>query len=80
MNKSKVKNLVSKIKFACLLTCLMTGTACSYEPLTITGSVVDESGNALSDVTVWACYSGSVVVKKGVAFFKTLFVGFAPPL
>ena len=58
MNNYKVKSLVSSIKLACLFTCLMIGTACSYEPLTITGSVVDESGNALSDVTVWACYSG----------------------
>lgn len=36
----------------------MTGSACSYEPLTITGKVVDEFGHALIDVDVWACYSG----------------------
>jgi len=58
MNDYKVKSLVSSIKLACLFTLLMIGTACSYEPLTIAGTVVDESGNALSDVTVWACYSG----------------------
>jgi len=47
-----------KLKFACLLIYLMAGTACSYESLTITGRVVDESGSNLSGVTVWACYSG----------------------
>ena len=36
----------------------MAGTTCSYDPLTITGRVVDESGTALSNVSVRACYSG----------------------
>ena len=58
MNDGKKKKLTATIKFVCTIMFLMTGIACSYEPLTITGKVVDESGNALNDVTVWACYSG----------------------
>lgn len=37
---------------------MMVSTACSYDPLTITGKVVDESGNSLIDVSVRACYPG----------------------
>jgi hypothetical protein len=58
MNNWKIKKLATNIKFACAFLFLMTGVACSHDPLTITGRVVDESGNSLSDVSVWACYSG----------------------
>lgn len=58
MNLCKTHKLATCIKLACVFMFLMTGTACSYDPLTITGRVVDESGNSLSDVSVWACYSG----------------------
>lgn len=51
------KNIVY-IGFIFALLLLVTMTACSYGPLTITGTVVDESGTALSDVAVLACYSG----------------------
>ncbi len=37
---------------------MLATTACSYDPLTIMGKVVDESGNSLSNVSVRACYSG----------------------
>ena len=46
------------IKAVVVIPFITTGIACSYEPLTISGTVVDETGNALSDVSVWACYSG----------------------
>lgn len=46
------------LKVACALLFLAAGIGCSYDPLTITGKVVDESGTALDDVIVWACYSG----------------------
>jgi len=58
MNNWKIKKLVTNIKFAYTFLFLMTGVACSHDPLTITGKVVDESGKSLSDVSVWACYSG----------------------
>ncbi len=58
MNNWKIKKLATNIKFACTLLFLMTGVACNHDPLTITGRVVDNSGNSLSDVSVWACYSG----------------------
>jgi hypothetical protein len=58
MNNWKIRKLVTNIKFACAFLFLMTGVACSPDPLSITGKVVDESGNSLSDVSVWACYSG----------------------
>ncbi len=58
MNKWKIKKLATNIKIVCAFLFLMTGVACSHDPLTITGRVVDESGNSLSDVSVWACYSG----------------------
>lgn len=50
--------LGTTFKVACALLFLVAGIGCSYDPLTITGKVVDESGAALGDVTVWACYSG----------------------
>jgi hypothetical protein len=49
---------IKSIKIALAVLCLLTGAACSDEPLTVTGKVVDESGNALSEVSVRACYSG----------------------
>lgn len=58
MNHWKIKRLFTNIKFACTFLFLITGVACSHDPLTITGKVVDESDNSLSDVSVWACYSG----------------------
>ncbi len=58
MNKRIIKTVASHIKFACSFLFLVTGVACSHDPLTITGKVVDESGNALNDVAVSACYSG----------------------
>lgn len=57
MNNWEIKKLATNIKFACAFLFLMTGVACSHDPLTITGRVVDESGNSLSAVSVWACYS-----------------------
>lgn len=48
---SRVSGLLAL--FFLLLSC----PACSYEPLSITGTVVDESGSPVSDVSVWACYS-----------------------
>ena len=50
--------LTENIKYVSIILFLMTGISCSYESFTITGKVVDESGNILRDVTVWACYSG----------------------
>jgi hypothetical protein len=58
MNNWKIKKLATNIKFACTLLFLMTVVACSHDPLTITGKVVDESDNSLSDVSVWVCSSG----------------------
>jgi len=58
MNNWKIKKFSTSLKFACTFLFLMTGVACSHDPLTITGRVVDESGNYLSDVSVRACYSG----------------------
>jgi hypothetical protein len=58
MNNWKIKKRATNIKFACTFLFLMTGVACSHDPLTITGKVVNESGNSLSDVSVWVCYSG----------------------
>ncbi len=46
------------IKIVCAFLFLAAGAGCAYETQTITGKVVDESGAALSDVAVSACYSG----------------------
>jgi hypothetical protein len=46
------------VSFVFVLLCLLTCSACSNETKTISGKVADESGNALNDVTVWACHSG----------------------
>lgn len=51
-------NLFSPVWSICAISFLLTGIGCSYQPLTINGQVVDESGNALDNVHVWACYSG----------------------
>lgn len=53
-----VKKLPRNISLIALLFLVLSCTACGYDPLTITGTVVDEEGNALSGVSVWACYSG----------------------
>ncbi len=58
MNNGRIKKPATIIRFVFAILSLTAGIACSYEPLTITGKVVDESGAALSDVEVWACYSG----------------------
>lgn len=50
--------IVSSIWSICTIPFLLTGIGCSYQPLTINGKVVDESGDALGNVDVWACYSG----------------------
>ena len=56
----KVKHNYSAIifKIVCALLFLAANTSCAYETQNITGKVVDESGAALSDVAVSACYSG----------------------
>jgi hypothetical protein len=58
MNPSIHNFLVIIFKAALTLLLLVAVIGCPYDPLTITGKVVDESGAALGDVTVWACYSG----------------------
>lgn len=58
MNSATVKKSATAIRLACAFLFLVTGVACSHDPLTITGRVVDESGQPLSDVSVRACYSG----------------------
>lgn len=50
--------IVSSIWSICTIPFLLTGIGCSYQPLTINGKVVDESGDALGNVDVRACYSG----------------------
>jgi hypothetical protein len=52
------RKLTTSIRFVCTILFLMTGIGCSNETLTITGKVVDETGDALGNVTVWVCYSG----------------------
>jgi hypothetical protein len=58
MNPLIIKKLPKAISLTAILFFLLSCAACGYDPLTITGKVVDEEGNALSDVSVWACYSG----------------------
>lgn len=58
MYKERIKKIASLIRFICAIQFMLATTACSYDPLTITGRVVDESGNSLNNVSVWACYSG----------------------
>lgn len=58
MNNRNNKKLTTPFRFICTILFLMTAIGCSYEPLTIIGKAVDESGAALGNVTVWACYSG----------------------
>ena len=58
MNIGKNNKLDKAIKLVCAILFLMIASACSDEPLTISGKVLNESGAPLSDVTVWACYSG----------------------
>ena len=58
MNNVKYSNLAAIIKITCAILFLIIDTGCTHEPQTITGKVVDESGFALSDVAVKACYSG----------------------
>ena len=58
MNKFKHKYSATVIKIACAFLLLTAAAGCTYGTQTITGKVVDESGAALSDVAVSACYSG----------------------
>ena len=58
MKKLNIEKIAPCLKFVYTLLLLMTGVACNHDPLTVTGKVVDESGHALDDVSVWACYSG----------------------
>jgi len=58
MKNVKSNSLAAIIKIACAILFLILNTGCNHEPQTITGTVVDESGFALSDVAVKACYSG----------------------
>jgi len=58
MNKFKRNYYATVIKIACALLLLIANAGCTYETQTITGKIVDESGAALSDVAVSACYSG----------------------
>lgn len=46
------------IRIACVIIILIVAVGCTHESQTITGQVVDESGAALNDVVVTACYSG----------------------
>ena len=46
------------LKIACVILVLIAAAGCMKEPQTISGTVVDGSGAALSDVVVTACYSG----------------------
>lgn len=58
MNKFKHKYSATVIKIAYAFLLLTAAAGCTYGTQTITGKVVDESGAALSDVAVSACYSG----------------------
>lgn len=59
MHKVKHNDLYATIiKIACAFLLMTVDTGCTYETQTIAGKVVDESGVALSDVAVIACYSG----------------------
>lgn len=58
MNKIKRNYSATVIKIACAFLLLTIDSGCTYGNQTITGKVVDESGAALSDVAVSACYSG----------------------
>ena len=58
MYTEKIKKIATLIRFIFTMLFMMASTACSYDLLTITGMVVDESGNSLSNVSVRACYSG----------------------
>jgi hypothetical protein len=58
MCAKRTKKIANLVRFICATQFMIVSTACSYDPLTITGKVVDESGSSLSDVSVRACYSG----------------------
>ncbi|MFW2367777.1 MAG: hypothetical protein ACN4GW_15275, partial [Desulforhopalus sp.] len=58
MNTAKLNYFGTIIKVAFATLFFFAGVGCSYETLVIRGKVVDESGTALNDVSVWACYSG----------------------
>ena len=58
MNKAKLYHSATIIKIVCAFLFLTADTGCTYDNQTITGQVVDESGSALNDVAVSACYSG----------------------
>jgi hypothetical protein len=70
MNNIKSNHLASIIKIACAIMFMITDIGCNHEPQTITGKVVDESGVALSDVAVMACYSGWGWSKGSVVWDK----------
>lgn len=58
MNKFKHNCAATVIKIVGAFLLLAAAAGCTYETQTIKGKVVDESGAALSDVAVSACYSG----------------------
>jgi hypothetical protein len=58
MNNGKLNCLATIIKIISEILFLTVCVGCTNETLIIKGKVVDESGNSLSDVSVWACYSG----------------------
>lgn len=58
MKKIFVDNYVEVIKIVCSILFITATLACTRDPLTIEGEVVDESGSGLNGVTVTACYSG----------------------
>lgn len=58
MNNFNFSSSTGIFKNICAILFLISQAACAHDPQTITGQVVDESGVAISNVEVKACYSG----------------------